>query len=85
MSDLISRTEAIEIIASHDETNGTEKVFTGREITDLLATLPSADRPKSEWIPIAEETLWRCKNCNQVVGNRYNYCHNCGSEMKNHK
>lgn len=43
--DLISREEAIEIIASHDETNGTEKVFAGREITDLLASLPSADRP----------------------------------------
>ena len=43
MSDLISRADAIEIIASHDETNGTEKVCTGREITDLLASLPSAE------------------------------------------
>ena len=42
MSDLISRADAIEAIASRDETDGTVKVFTGQEINEILSVLPSA-------------------------------------------
>ena len=43
MSDLISRADAIEAIASRDETDRTVKVFTGREVNEILSALPSAD------------------------------------------
>jgi len=48
MSDLISREDAIEAIASRDETDGTVKVFTGRQVNQILSALPSAE---AEWIP----------------------------------
>lgn len=53
MSDLISRQDAIEAIASRDETDGTVKVFTGREVNEILSALPSADRPTG-WISVSE-------------------------------
>lgn len=43
MSDLISREDAIEAVASVDETNGTVKVFTGRQVNGILSALPSAE------------------------------------------
>ena len=43
MSDLISRVDAIEAIASRDETDGTVKVFTGREVNEILESIPSAE------------------------------------------
>ena len=39
--DCISRQDAIEAVASRDETNGTVKVFTGRQVNEILAGLPS--------------------------------------------
>lgn len=47
------RKDAIEAIASRDETDGTVKVFTGREVNEILSALPSAD---------AVEVV-RCKDC----------------------
>ena len=52
MSDLISRQDAIEAIASRDETNGTVKVFTGRQVNEILASLPSV-----------QPEIIRCKDC----------------------
>lgn len=49
MSDLIKREDAIEAVASADETDGTVKVFTGRQVNDILSALPSADTVQS-WI-----------------------------------
>lgn len=46
--DLISREDAIEAVASADATDGTVKVFTGRQVNGILSALPSAD---AEWIP----------------------------------
>ena len=39
---MIDLDDAIEAIASRDETDGTVKVFTGREINKILSDLPSA-------------------------------------------
>lgn len=47
--DLISRADAIEAVASADETNGTIKVFSGLEIIDMLNALPSADTVSREF------------------------------------
>ena len=67
MDDLISRQDAIEAIASRDETNGTVKVFTGRQVNEILASLPAADRPRGEWIP-CDERLPK-KNCRYLTTN----------------
>ena len=58
MDDYISRQAAIEIIASHDETNGTVKVFSGRLVNGLLSTIPAAD--------VVE--VVRCKDCKHYEG-----------------
>lgn len=41
--DLIRRADAIEAVASRDETDGTVKVFTGRQVNEILSALPSAE------------------------------------------
>ena len=51
MSDVNRRADAIEAVASADETNGTIKVFSGLEVIDILKALPSAE---AEWIPVSE-------------------------------
>lgn len=43
MSDLINRRDAIEEIARRDTTNGTIKVFSGKEVAEILNSLPSAE------------------------------------------
>lgn len=53
MSDYIKREDAIEIIASHDETDGTIKVFSGRFVNGLISAIPPAD--------VVE--VVRCKDC----------------------
>lgn len=56
MSDLISRQDAIEAIASRDETNGNVKVFTGRQVNEILSDLPSA-RPTDGDLISRDEAL----------------------------
>ena len=61
MSDLISRQEAIEAIADHDPTNGYVAYFSGREVQEIIKSLPSADRPTG-WIPVSERLPNRGKD-----------------------
>ena len=44
MDDLISRRAAIEEIARRDTTDGTVKVYSGREVCDILNALPTAEQ-----------------------------------------
>lgn len=48
MDDIISRADAIEAIASRDETDGTVEVFTGRQVNEILESLPSAEQVTSK-------------------------------------
>ena len=63
--DLISREDAFEIIASNDATDGTEPIFTGRQVVALLSTLPSVTQ--------------KCEKC-AMNGSGSKYCDNCGSK-----
>ena len=92
MSDLISRADAIEAIASRDETDGTVKVFSGREVNAILASLPSASaRPMGRWVESItgngwnEWSVYTCSNCGYIPtgeGKQYwNFCPNCGADM----
>lgn len=91
MSDYISRRAAQEEIARRDTTDGTVKVFSGREVNEILANLPSADvRPnvKGEWVKDELGTTV-CSNCkNPRRDNRIKhiaFCNSCGAEMKGEK
>jgi len=75
MSDIIRRQDAIEAVASADETDGTVKVFTGRQVNGILSALPSAEAVEG-WIPVSErlpdvgkDVLLQFRD-NQCVGNR---------------
>ena len=48
--DLISRAAAIEEIARRDTTNGTVKVYSGREINEMLNGLPTIAAIPMWWI-----------------------------------
>lgn len=85
-TELISRADAIEAIASRDETDGTVKVFTGREVNEILSALPSADAVatfrtgqtygKSTSIRELVEVV-RCKDCkhaHMTYGGECKYC-----------
>ena len=87
--DLISRADAIEAVASEfaykfDMTN-----YDTREIAEhALFSLPSADRPQGEWQSSIDD--WKvCSICGQGYASRgvglYNYCPNCGAEMRSNK
>ena len=51
--DAISRQAALDVIAETDITNGTEPVFTGKQVQALLQDLPTVT-PKQRWIPVSE-------------------------------
>ena len=51
--DYIKRADAIELIARHDDTDGTIKVFSGRFVNGLISAVPPAD--------VVE--VVRCKDC----------------------
>ena len=51
--DYIKRSDAIELIARHDDTDGTINVFSGRFVNGLISAVPPAD--------VVE--IVRCKDC----------------------
>ena len=51
--DYIKRADAIELIARHDDTDGTINVFSGRFVNGLISAVPPAD--------VVE--VVRCKDC----------------------
>ena len=94
MGDYISRADAIEAVASRDSTDGHILRFTGREITDILSALPSADAVQGEWehcgSPFSDESEVIDTIVCSVCGARfiepkdepkceYNFCPNCGA------
>lgn len=94
MGDLIRRSDAIEEIARRDTTDGTVKVFSGREVADILHNLPSAypEQKTGEWIltDFPDEQTYKCSSCNEhwtfLEGTPYDngayFCPNCGADMR---
>ena len=78
MSDLISRQDAIEAVATV-----TMSIHLSNVLCDKLLALPSADRPTGEWVEEdAYGDLWVCDQCGFANEHRDNYCPNCGAKMK---
>ena len=99
VEDLISRADAIEVgnkiieELSLSSIDWDDLKYWAKE---LFEALPSADRPKGEWIAVeddCENIYWECSNCEDAfyleVGtpksNNYNYCPNCGADMRGEK
>lgn len=80
MSDYIKREDAIEAIASADETNGTVKVFTGREVNGILSEIPTADvreNVKGRWVEVVDRTEMYDKEGVKTWGMLFQ-CNQCG-------
>ena len=80
--DCISRDDAIELIASVDETNGNEPVFSGKQVIKMLKGLPSVTpQPKTgHWEDCSNG--WMCSNCYKDVSHWSDFCPHCGAKME---
>ena len=95
MSDLISREDAREAIEKLMDIHFDRQVVLAKA-RDAIVSLPSADRPTGEWINKDSSVIgitYECSNCGRdyvsavsydIKGNewRYNYCPNCGADMR---
>ena len=84
--DLIKREDAIKAInlrarIPHDVASAH---YASMAINAILS-VPSADRPKGEWIyqfRDSENEEYRCSVCDYPQGHTHNFCPNCGADMR---
>ena len=79
MSDLIRREDAIKALYKYN--------FVTKEVIEReIMSIPSADRPRGEWIEQEDDYhhYWECSECGMGVGldDIRNFCPNCGAKMK---
>lgn len=83
--DLISRQDAIEMAVDVETPQGTyERAI---YVDDLMA-LPSADRPKGEWLDVEHEPYCECSVCGAYIENLdddFAFCPRCGADMRPEK
>ena len=91
MSDLINRQDAID--ACHNWDDGENAYAYGDIVIERLQALPSAERKRGEWSLNIDDWFGDCYKCSACgeefvlnegtpKDNGYNYCPNCGSEMR---
>lgn len=58
-------------------------------MSDYLICRCEPERPKGGWIKWSFKTFgamgdweYKCSNCEKVYGGEYNYCPNCGADMR---
>ena len=79
MSDLIERGDAIKALYKYS--------FVSKDIIEReINAIPSADRPRGEWIEQEDDYhhYWECSECGMGVGldDIRNFCPNCGADMR---
>ena len=79
MSDLIRRSDAIKALYKYS--------FVSKDIIEReINAIPSADRPRGEWIEQEDDYhhYWECSECGMGVGldDIRNFCPNCGADMR---
>ena len=79
MSDLIEREDAIKALYKYN--------FVTKEVIEReIMSIPSADRPRGEWIEQEDDYhhYWECSECGMGVGldDIRNFCPNCGAKME---
>ena len=89
MSDLIKREDAIEAVSKVDDYGDGIGFEVRSHCLVELELVPSADRPRGEWIfrrEFVEDTPFtghRCSNCNYWKNmGIWNFCPNCGADMR---
>ena len=81
MNDFISRQAAIDALEQAKEQYFDRRVIIGK-MQDVVSNLPSAqpERKKGEW---SDGYRWqRCSLCKQTGKKSWNYCPNCGADMR---
>lgn len=87
MSDLIRRSDAIKALYKYS--------FVSKDVIEReINAIPSADRPRGEWIDLDDkwgfEGTFKCSACGELWSlidgtpqdNGMNFCPNCGAKMK---
>lgn len=93
MSDYISRQAAIEAVDECTKLKITDDFYTvyTEDMKDMITDIPAADvreNVRGEWLPDCEydgEDEWcfnQCSLCNYQSDEQYNYCPNCGADMR---
>lgn len=87
MSELIERRAAIDALAEHEKSRGhnyTLFVDIVSECAEIIRDLPSAqpEQNAGQWIPNKHTDTVLCSQCGKCYGNEYNYCPNCGADMR---
>ena len=77
--DLIKREDAIEALYKYS--------FVSKDVIEKeIKAIPSADRPQGEWIYAKEQLeivpMWECSCCRMRMPKKFNYCPNCGADMR---
>ena len=82
MSDLIRREDAVKAIKDNSFALGDDYMeINGYGAIDDIRALPSADRPRGEWIDNGDR-YFRCSLCGTKDTDRWHWCHGCGHPMK---
>ena len=80
-SDLISRQAAIDAIKKWNW----QDVYLPIHYQRVLEEVPSADRPKGEWIDVTKhggDFVVKCSECGCLQLETQNFCPNCGADMR---
>lgn len=104
MNDLINRAEAIEAIQNTDwyHQNQNKDMVSGanddehqawykaQDIYKALEAVPSADRPRGEWVDEDGTYYANCSKCGYQMDTHqergyFRYCPNCGADMSGDK
>ena len=82
--DLIKRSDAIKAVSKvNDYDDGIGFEVRSHCLVEL-ELVPSADRPKGEWRADYEAGFktWECSECGIHMLSEWNFCPNCGADMR---
>lgn len=93
--DLIKRSDAIKAVSKVDDYGDGIGFEVRSHCLVELELVPSADRPQGEWqyVYSGKWMFRRCSCCewtqtyddSKYIGYRYNFCPNCGADMRGEK
>lgn len=81
--DCISRKEVLSLQTKYAEEIGATTFWKMRD--DIQKLQPStSQRPRGEWIKVDDEEpiAYDCSECGSMMSKKYNYCPNCGADMR---
>lgn len=86
MSDYISRQAAIDAIMKKPAWHGSDgSYYHSSDIRQALESLPSAqpERKKGNWFKLNMATYnYQCSECEKYSRAMYDFCPNCGADMR---